>query len=111
VITYYELNKLLDGFGYTLNNPHGNSIEISRIEKRSSLFGLPKQRGRHTKVGVIGFLGWTREVPNKEIMLIRDYTGLTVNDGCDSKVAYRNNPPLSSLLNKYSGVLQNIAKK
>ena len=111
VITYYELNKLLDGFGYSLNNPQGNSIDIIRIEKRSSLFGLPLKRDRYTKVGVIGFIGWTREVSNKEMRLLRESTGLTVKDGFDSQVAYKGDPPLSSLVNKYSGVLQYLAKK
>ena len=111
VITYNELNKLLGGFGYSLNNPHGNSIDIIRIEKRSTLFGLPLKKERHTRVGVIGFTGWTREVSNKEMRLLREYTGLTAKDGLDCQVAYKENPPLSSLLNKYSGVLQYLDKK
>ena len=111
VITYNELNKLLGGFGYSLNNPLGNSIDITRIEKRSSLFGWPIKRERDTKVGVIRFNGWTREVSNEEMRLLREYTGLTVKDGLDSQVAYEKDPPLSSLLNKYSSVLHLLAKK
>jgi hypothetical protein len=43
--------------------------------------------------------------------LLGEYTGLTAKDGLDSQVAYKENPPLSSLLNKYSGVLQHLAEK
>ena len=111
VITYYELNKLLGGFGYSLNNPRGNSIDITRIENRSSLFGLPIKKERHKRVGSIEFPGWTREVSKIGIRLIREYTGLTAKDGLASQIAYKGDPPLSSLLNKYSDVLQLLAKK
>lgn len=111
VITYYELNKLLVGFGYSLNNPRGNSIDVTRIKKRSSLFGIPMRKERYTRVGILGFPGWTREVSNKEMRRLREYTGLTAKDGFDSQAAYEGDPPLSSLLNKYSDVLQHLAKK
>ena len=111
VITYSELNKLLGNFGYSLNNPRGNLIDITRIENQSSLFGLPIKRERHTGVGAIEFLGWTREVSKKAIRLLREYTGLTAKDGLASQIAYKRYPPLSSLLNKYGGVLQHLARK
>ena len=73
VITYHELNKRLSEFGFCLNNPHRNSIDIVRIGKRSPLFGLLKTRKKHTKVGVIGFPGWTREVSSNEMTLLISY--------------------------------------
>jgi len=111
VITYNELNKKLGGFGFHLNNPHGNSIDIIRIGKRSSLLGLRKKNERHTRVGVIDFPGWTREVSRREMRLLREYTGLTVEDGFDSQVVYKGEPPLSSLINEYGGILEQLAKK
>lgn len=111
VITYNELNNKLGGFGYYLNNPHGNLIDIIRIGKRSSLFGVRNNREKHTRVGTIGFSGWTRELPRKEMRLLREYTGLSAKDGFDSQVVYNEAPPLSSLINAYSGVLQRLAKK
>jgi len=111
IITYSELNKKLGGFGFYLNNPHGNSIDIIRIEKQSPLFGFGKKREKHTSVGVIDFPGWTREVSRKEMRLLRAYTGLAAKDGFDSQVVYKEAPPLSSLINNYSGVLQELAKK
>jgi hypothetical protein len=57
------------------------------------------------------FTGWTREVLEKEMTLLRKHTGLTTKDGFDSQVAYKGDPPLSSLINKYSRVLQLLAKK
>jgi prophage maintenance system killer protein len=110
-ITYNKLNKILGGFGFYLNNPHGNAIDIIRIGKRSSLFGLRKKRERHTRVGAIGFPGWTRAISRKEMRLLREYTGLTAKDGFDAQVVYQGGLPLSSLINEYSGVLEQLAKK
>jgi hypothetical protein len=42
---------------------------------------------------------------------LREVTDLNAEDGLDSQVAYEGDPPLSSLLNDYSGVLQQLAKK
>jgi len=111
LITYNELNKILGGFGFFLNHPHGNSIDIFRIETKSSLFGLVKKRKKHTRVGVLNFPGWTRGVSKKEMNLIREFTGLTAKEGFDSQLICKGVPPLSSLINHYSGVLQQLAIK
>ena len=110
-ITYSELNKILSCFGFYLKHPHGNSIDIVRIEKRSFLFGFPKSRGGHTSVGVIGFPGWNSEVSKNELRLVREYTGLTAHDGFDPQVVYKEGPPLSSLISLYGGIFPALAPK
>ena len=110
-ITYNELNIILGNFGFFLNNPHGNSIDIIRLETQSSLFGLPKKRKKHTRVGVIGFSGWTREVAKNEMKLLREYTGLTAKEDFDSQIVYTGVPPLSSLINYYSQIFKCLEKK
>jgi len=109
IITYSELNRILSGFGFSLNHPHGNSIDIVRIEKRSSFFGLPKTKGGHTSFGRIGFAGWNREVPIKEMKLIQAYTGLAANEKFDPRVLYKKGPPLSSLINGYGVIFPSLA--
>ena len=54
-ITYNELNKKLHDFGFHLNNPHRNSIDIIQIGNRPSLFGLRAKSEKQAKSGVIGF--------------------------------------------------------
>ena len=110
-MTYNELNKLLNGFGLALNNPQGDAIEVTRIEKRPTLFGLRRKGHRHTRVGVVRFAGWTREVAEDEMVHLREVTGLTAEDGLDSQLACEGDPPLSSLINEYHDTLQRIAKK
>jgi len=109
-ITYSELNKILTSYSFCFDKPHGNSIDIVRIEKRSSLFGLRKTITRHTSVGVIGFLGWTREISKKDIGLIKAYTGLAANDDFNPQVVCKGGLPLSSLINAYSGIFPRLAK-
>ena len=111
LVTYNELNEKLGGFGFCLKNPHGNSIDIIQIGKRSSLFGFRNKGEKHTRVGAIGFPGWTREVPRKEMKILREYTGLTIKDGFDSQCVYKEAPPLSSLINEYSGFFQRLSQK
>ena len=65
----------------------------------------------HTSVGVIGFPGWTREVSKKEMRLISAYTGLAATDDFDPQVVYRGGPPLSSLIDAYSGIFPSLVPK
>lgn len=110
-ITYSALNQILSGFGFYLNHSHGNSVDIVRIVKRSSFFGLSKTKGGHTSLGTIGFVGWNREVPIKEMKRIEVYTGLAANDELDPRVVYKKGPPLSSLIIVYGGIFPSLAPK
>jgi hypothetical protein len=53
-ITYQELNKMLGIFGFSLNNPHRNLIDITRIEKRASFLGVTKKKTALYKSGCYG---------------------------------------------------------
>lgn len=111
IITYIELSKQLRGFGFCLDNPRGSSIELVREENRAPLLGILKNRKKRVKVGVIRFPGWTREVPDKEMGLVRQYTGLTDKNGLHHHVVYRGEPPLSSLINQYRDIMERLSKK
>ena len=108
VTTYNELNRNLRDFGFCLDNPHGNSIDVVRIEKRASLLGFSTKRERRSKAGEIGFPGWTREVSQKDMNHIYKCTGLGASDGLDRRVPYLEAPPLSSLINEYRDVLEQL---
>jgi len=110
LITYKELASLLQQFGFCLGNPHAGSIDILRIETRPSIFGFRKTAYKRTKVGVIAFSGWTREVSRKDIRLLREYTGLTPRNGFDASLFCKAVPPLSFLINKYRDTFRRIAE-
>ncbi len=111
IITYHQLNSILSQFNFKIDNPHKNYIDVIRIEKRRKLLGLGEGYTSEKRVGTIGFPGWTKEVPIKEMKAIRKYTGLTPKHGFDSEVFYRGAEPLKSLINEYGGMLKRLSKK
>ena len=111
IITYQQLNTRLSQFNFQLKNPHKNQIDIIKIEKKKKLLGFGEAYTKETRVGTIGFPGFTKEVPMKEIKALRQLTGLTAKDGFDSEVFYRGADPLKSLINEYGGLLKRLSKK
>ncbi len=111
VITYHQLNSRLSQFNHKIDNPHKNYIDVIRIERKRKFLGLGESYTKEIKVGTIGFPGWTKEVPIKEMKAIRNFTGLTPKQGFDSEVFYRGAEPLKSMINEYSGMLKRLSKK
>ena len=109
VITYHELVGRLNKFGYTLDNPHGNYIDVIRIEKKKRFFGLGEKYTKETKVGTIGFPGWTKEVSRVQMKKVQTFTKLTHRNGFDSEVFFRGADPLSYLVNEYRGLLKRLS--
>ena len=111
VITYHQLNSLLDRFGFKLDNPHKNYIDVIKIEKKKSLFGLRKEKINEIRIGRMNFPGWTREICQRDMNFVRDMTKLTPKNGFDSEVFYKGAEPLKSLINEFSSPLKRLAKK
>ncbi len=105
IITYGELKRELGAFGFSLNNLHGNSIDIVRTEKRPELLGILKRQNKETVVGNICFSGWTQKVAGSELDAVREYTGL------GSLKIVREIPTIPALIYAYREVLDKIAKK
>lgn len=110
-ITYRELDSRLQEFGFCLNNPHKNFIDVCRIEKRRRLLGLGKLRTELVKVAQIGFPGWKRQVGKGAISTVRKETRLVPEKGVDSDSFYRGTDPLYSLIAEYSGPLERLANR
>ena len=108
--TYFELDKILSDFGFSLNSSHGNSIGIYRIETRSTIFRVRKNKQKRIKVGVIPFSGWTKAVSESDLKQLREYTGLIKNDNFEASLVYKFDVPLLSLVNKYHHTLQTLVK-
>jgi hypothetical protein len=85
--------------------------DIFKKGKRSPLLGFSKNKKKGTHVGAIKFYGWTKEVAEDEMTLVRECTGLSVKEGFDDRAVYIEAPLLSALINNYSGVLKHVAGK
>ena len=110
-ITYKELDSRLKEFGYCLNNPHKNFIDVCRIEKRRGIFGFGRVRTELSKVAQIGFPGWKRQVGKGAISTVRNKTELMPEKGVDSASFYRGTDPLYALIAQYSGPLERLAHR
>lgn len=110
-ITYNELNAILNSFGFGLDNPKGNSIDIMRYEeKRKHLLSSERIKVAQ-RVGHIGFHGWTREVSNSDQKKARKFAGLTHNKGYDSQVFYKGVEPFQALIDEYRSPLRRLAEE
>lgn len=114
MITYHQLNHILQKFDYRLDNPSGNNIDVIQQKKQEkwNFFRLNKQSEIiENRVGVIAFPGWTREVGKSEISKVRKLTNLTAQNGIDAEVFFRGATPLEVLIERYKTPLERLARK
>lgn len=113
VITYRELQSRLGSFGYSLENPKGNSIDVMRhrtVTRRRGLFRKTEEI-ESVRVCTIGFPSWTTQIGRRDLMEIRRRTELTAEHGVDSQVFFKGASPLASFIDIYEGPLRRLARK
>jgi len=79
IISYRELNVILRKHRFLLENPIGNFIDIMRAEEIRSFPIIGKKRIKKTKIGMIRFPGWSKEVSQSDVATVRRKTHLA---GC-----------------------------
>lgn len=109
-ITYRELRKILQRFGYDLVDPKGNSIDIVRhVEEHKGLLGRKKiVVAKH--VGNIPFPGDTRIAGMRHIKYVRELCNLREEDGVDTESFYNEGAVIDGFVNKYRTVLRRLAR-
>ena len=111
-VTYKELKQILNKFGYDLQNPRHNSIDIVRIEERRKIFGLFGEKEKvDVRVAQIGFPNWTAQVGKGAIGTVRKTTNLTYDKGVDSQTFFKNADPISVLISRYKEPLRRLADR
>jgi death-on-curing protein len=112
-VTYSELNQALRRHGFELRSPNGNYINVVRVEPptRGKFFGLGSKPGRVVYLGQIGFPGWKDQISKSALKTVREATGLTTRNGCDSQVLFEHAEPLSALISEYAEPLKRLANK
>jgi death-on-curing family protein len=101
LITFRELDRVLRRFDFCLSSPSGNYVDVCRFEQ-NSVGG---------KVCQIGFPSWTKQVTRQAMKSIRKSTGLSVLNGVDSQVFFKDVEPVSQLLAKYHDPLLRLADR
>jgi len=108
-ITYRELDRRLQDFGYRLQNPHNNYIDVVRVEQRRRLFGFGAREQVNVKVAQVGFPGWKCQVGQGAISTIRKEAKLTAEYGFDSQTFYQGADPVQSIIAEYADPLERLA--
>lgn len=111
VITIRDLRKILAGFGFALDNPKGNMIDVYKIEKRRSILGLGPVKEYRSRVTKMGYQSETKQVALTELRKLRKECGLTIEKGIDSEAFYRGADDMSSLLAEYQDSIRRLADR
>lgn len=105
LITYNELNSILKKRGLCLDNPKGNRIDVVKTHDSDGVTELAKPK----RIAHIGFHGWTRQVSQKDINIIREASKLDARHGFDSQSFYNGLDDPLTLIKKYKEPLERLA--
>jgi death-on-curing family protein len=105
LITYNELNTILGQRGLGLENPNGNRIDLVRLVDTDgeTLLESPK------RIAHVGFHGWSKEVSEKDIKIVRDASKLDARHGYDSQSFFSGMDDPLTLIKKYKEPLERLA--
>lgn len=110
-ITYRELKAILLRFGFHMENPSSNYIDINKYITKKRVFGLLKSQESSIRVGRVGFHSWTATVSDGTIKLVREVTELSAKDGVDSAAFFKGQDPMQSLIATYNDQLIRLADR
>lgn len=110
-LSYRQLRRVLGSFGYYLENPKGNYIDVVKYEERAT--GLLRKQLRRVpkRIGNIAFPGDHAVVGIKEIKRVRQMCRLTEADGKDSAAFYDRAAVIDTFVNKYRTLLRRLARR
>ena len=105
LITYNSLDALLRRRGLGLDNPNGNRIDLIRYVDSDGETPLTAAK----RIAHIGFHGWSREVSEKDISIVREASKLDARHGYDSQSFYNGLDDPLTLIRKYREPLERLA--
>jgi death-on-curing protein len=88
-----------------LENPNGNRIDLMRYVDTDgeTLLSTPK------RIAHIGFHGWTKQVSQKDIDIVREASKLDATHGYDSQAFFNGLDDPLTLIKKYKEPLERLA--
>jgi death-on-curing protein len=110
-ITYRELRTILRRFGFELENPKDNYIDVVRVSVRRGVLGFGAGEQRQ-KIGRIGYPGETKQLTKGDVKKVRELCSLDFkNHFVDSVEFYEGINPMSFLLAEYQDILIRLADR
>jgi death-on-curing family protein len=110
LITFRQLDTILKKYGFYLDEPKNNHINILQEFQTKNLFGLRKKREIRV-VAQVGCPSFKSEVSQSALKTIRNETKLTSQFGIDSQVFFKDADPIDALIGKFKGPLQRLKDK
>ena len=105
-ISYAEFNRRLKQYGVWLDNPSKNYINVYRNKTIVRFFFL-KIKNKE-RILQIGFPGWKNQVNPKAIKSVLQVAGLTVENGVDSDVFFKDAEPAYKLISDFKEPLARL---
>lgn len=109
-VTYQEFDKLLKRQGFHFEISNEGFVDVVGEATQKKFFGLIEQRYQKRYIQV-GFPGWKRQINPKAVKEILKATGLTAENGIDSKVFFWDAEPLTGLIDQYRNPLIRLKDK
>jgi death-on-curing protein len=109
-ITYRQLRKILENFGYRLENPESNMIDVCRYAEVERGFFKKRKEQVRIRLGRIGWPGDNRDMSLNDLRRIRELCSLREEDGVDSDAFYSYATVLDTFVNRYRKVLRALSK-
>ena len=105
LITYNALDAILRQRGLGLESPNGNRIDLVRHldTDGETLLAAPK------RIAHIGFHGWSKEVSERDINIVREASKLDARHGYDSQSFFNGLDDPLTLIRKYKEPLERLA--
>ena len=97
-ITYRQLNRLLQDFGFELRDAHSNCVGVVRIKNGKEIYR-------------VGFPGLSKQVAQGDLKAVRNACGLTTAEGFDSEVFFGGAETAQNLLREYALLLKKLADR
>jgi len=109
-ITYRELKRILDNFGFKLENPNSSMIEVVRYVSVKRGFFVTRYEIERQRLGKIGWPGDNRDIGVGDIKKLRRMCKLCEEDGVDSDSFYFQEAMVDAFVNRYRTVLRRLAR-
>lgn len=110
-ITYRDLQRILNGYGFFLENPFGNYIDVVSYKEEKTFFGFGTPKRVRSRVARVGFPRWTAQVFPDTIKTVRAACRLSHKDGVDSGAFFNGLDPIQTLITTYSAPLMRLADR
>jgi hypothetical protein len=110
-ITYRELRRILQRYGFVLENPNNNAIDLIQVSPRTGIMAFLVGKESRSRVARIGYPGDTKQVSKGDLRKIRKLCGLTSAHGVDSQSFYNEVDDMTSLLAEYQENLRRLANR